>query len=551
MIWYFILPVALVVLVIAYRVGSALWYYGKPLEYEGRGLRMDGKTVLITGASSGVGKSTTKFLLARGARVIMACRNLTKARNVADELLAITGVEPTMVTIVHLELSDLDSVRLCGRQILDTESKLDLLVNNAGVTGEGKLTTKQGFEHIFGTNYIGPFLLTHILTPLLKKSAPSRIINVSSTTHRYVKKVPNFSSGSGSTPSAALTPTVRYPDLSTYPISKLANIWHANILAENLKKDGVTANSLCPGYVHSGIWYNGKSFASNFFGWLASKVGRDPDMAALTLLYMAIEPSLDKVTGKFFENLSVSSMAPFAKDMTLAQKMWDILDTESKLDLLVNNAGLAWEGKLTTKQGFNHIFGTNYIGPFLLTHILTPLLKKSAPSRIINVSSISHRSVKKVPNFSSGLPSGSDSGTVTPSAVLTPTVRYPHLSTYAISKLANIWHANILAENLKKDGVTANSLCPGYVHTGIWFNEKFFVMNFFGWLASKLGRNPDTAALTLLYMAIDPSLDKVTGKFFENVSVSNMAPFAKDMTLAQKMWDVSMDMCGLSKKKNQ
>ncbi|GAB1602602.1 retinol dehydrogenase 11-like [Argonauta hians] len=331
MIWYFILPVALVVLVIAYRVGSALWYHGKPLEYEGRGLRMDGKTVLITGGSSGIGKSATKFLLARGARVIMACRNMTKARNVADELLAITGVEPTMVTIVHLELSDLDSVRLCGRQILDTESKLDLLVNNAGMAWEGKLTTKQGFNHIFGTNYIGPFLLTHILTPLLKKSAPSRIINVSSTTHRRVKKVPNFSpgsppgSGSGTvTPSAALTPTVRYPHLSTYAISKLANIWHANILAENLKKDGVTANSLCPGYVHTGIWFNGKFSVLNFFGWLASKLGRNPDTAALTLLYMAIDPSLDKVTGKFFENVSVSNMAPFAKDMTLAQKMWDV-----------------------------------------------------------------------------------------------------------------------------------------------------------------------------------------------------------------------------------
>uniref|UniRef100_A0A0L8G8Z6 Uncharacterized protein n=1 Tax=Octopus bimaculoides TaxID=37653 RepID=A0A0L8G8Z6_OCTBM len=258
-------------------ITSWLRYHCKTLKYDSQA-RMDGKTVLITGASSGIGKETAEHLLSRGARVI------------------------------------------------DTEKQLDVLINNAGANSDKGKTTKHGHNFTFGANYIGPFLLTYLLLDLLKKSAPGRIINVSSVMHSSIKE----SDISFQPKNSSSSTHVEFPNWKDYAFSKLAQIWQTNVLTEKLSADNVTANSMNPGYVHSGIWYVGdcpmfRKILLQSFGWVSSKIGRSSKNAALTVVYMAVDPSLEKVSGCYFENVEISkNMSACAKNKTLAQKMWDV-----------------------------------------------------------------------------------------------------------------------------------------------------------------------------------------------------------------------------------
>ena len=195
----------------------------------------------------------------------------------------------------------------------------------------------------------------------------------------------------------------------------------------------------------------------------------------------------------------------------------------------------------TSKQNYEYVFAANHLGHFLLTHLLLGLLKKSSPSRIINVSSVRHLSTKKNLDFSRGPKLGSD-------------MKYPGLYGYDMSKLAQIHHTNILTNQLKEHGVVANSMHPGYVSSDIWYKDSYKktavrFMRFFGWLSTVIGRTSKEAAQTIIYMAADPALEKVSGQYFENLEISDdLSGFAKDPELAQKMWNVSMEMCGLTKK---
>ncbi|KAK8783068.1 hypothetical protein V5799_015590 [Amblyomma americanum] len=141
--------------------------------------RMDGKTVIITGANSGVGKETARELCKRGARVILACRDVDKARLAASDIARNTGVQPVCM---QLDLCSFESVRQFAQQVLEREERLDVLINNAGKIATAKKTeTEDGFESTLQTNHLGHFLLSNLLLDLLKKSAPSRVIVVGSS----------------------------------------------------------------------------------------------------------------------------------------------------------------------------------------------------------------------------------------------------------------------------------------------------------------------------------------------------------------------------------
>lgn len=133
-------------------------------------------------------------------------------------------------------------------------------------------------------------------------------------------------------------------------------------------------------------------------------------------------------------------------------------------------------------------------------------------------------------------------------------MKYPGLFGYDASKLAQILHTNVLAKQLKEHGVVANSMHPGYVSSGIWYRDShkksaIIFTRLFGLLSTIIGRTSEDGAKTVIYMAVDPALEKVSGQYFENVAISDqLSAFAKDPELAQKMWDVSSEMCGLTKK---
>ena len=139
-----------------------------------------GKTAIVTGANTGIGKETALDFAKRGARVILACRDEEKAKDAARDIITETGSDKVVVRIV--DLASFESVRAFAKLINETEERLDILVNNAGLDGSYRVT-KDGYELIFQVNYISHFLLTLLLMEKLKKSAPSRIVNVSSLMH--------------------------------------------------------------------------------------------------------------------------------------------------------------------------------------------------------------------------------------------------------------------------------------------------------------------------------------------------------------------------------
>ena len=148
---------------------------------------MDGKIVVVTGASSGIGKVTALELASRGATTILACRDLAKAGQVRDDICTRSG--NNAVSVVHLELRDLRSVERCAKEVIDRTPRVDVLINNAGGIWTQRETTPQGFEQTFGVNYLSHYALTRLLLGHLRRAAGARIINVSSSGHRMVKGI--------------------------------------------------------------------------------------------------------------------------------------------------------------------------------------------------------------------------------------------------------------------------------------------------------------------------------------------------------------------------
>ena len=203
---------------------------------------LDGRTFLITGANTGIGKETARALAARGARVYVACRSVPAGRRAIEEISAQTGNRE--LKLLSLDLSDLTSVRRCAEDFLAGGEPLHGLINNAGVAGSRGLTAS-GFERMFGTNHVGPFLFTNLLLERLRAGAPARIVNVASAAHY---------DASGIDFEAVRRPTRTITGMREYSVSKLANLLHAQELARRLDGSGVTTYALHPGVVASDIW---------------------------------------------------------------------------------------------------------------------------------------------------------------------------------------------------------------------------------------------------------------------------------------------------------
>lgn len=283
---------------------------------------MDGKTILITEATSGIGRSIVEYLVAQGAKVIMACRNISKAEEVANEIRNSSGVDLKKLTVVHLDFIDLNSVRECAKKITASEDRIDVLFNNGGLGISPFKLTKQGYDYVFGVNHVGPFLLTYLLIDLLKKSSPSRIINVIPCGDTFLKEEPDFSR------QLTQESDIKYPNLFGYNMSMLAQIWHAKILSEKLKEYHVSTISVHPGSDATYRKRNGmllSKMAAHFFDLISEKLNMLPKDISLTIAYLAMDPNLEKVSGQYFENMRISqNVSPYVKDKRLAQKMWDV-----------------------------------------------------------------------------------------------------------------------------------------------------------------------------------------------------------------------------------
>ncbi|XP_059390441.1 retinol dehydrogenase 12-like [Carassius carassius] len=273
-------------------------------------VRLDDKTVIITGANTGIGKETVRDLAKRGARVIMACRDLEKAEEARKELMEDSGNQDIVAN--KLDLSDTKSIREFAELINKEEKQVNILINNAGIMMCPYSKTADGFEMQFGVNHLGHFLLTYLLLDLLKKSAPSRIINVASVAHTWGSiHLDDINSEKGYSPRRA------------YGQSKLANILCTRSLAKRLQGSGVTVYSLHPGVVQSELFRN-LSKPVQIAVKVFSPFTKTTIQGAQTTIYCAVEPKLDNESGGYYSDCAPALCSREALDDEMAQKLWEL-----------------------------------------------------------------------------------------------------------------------------------------------------------------------------------------------------------------------------------
>lgn len=280
-----------------------------------------GKTCLITGANSGIGKITARELAKQQAIVVMLVRNMEKGQKAREEIYKVSGNKN-----VHLLLCDLSSqqqVHEAAEQFQQQFQKLDILINNAGVIlGNKRQESEDGVEMTFAINHLGHYSLSLLLLDLLKQSPTGRIITVSSESHRrahfhindlQLKEHP-------------------YNGYNAYCISKLCNIWFTRHLATLTKNSNLSVNCLHPGFVSSNFGKN-TSLLFKFFIKALSPFSISPEKGAETNLYLAKEDKVQGVSGHYFLNKKIKKPSRAALNDHYAAELWKQSAELSNLDI--------------------------------------------------------------------------------------------------------------------------------------------------------------------------------------------------------------------------
>jgi retinol dehydrogenase 12 len=267
---------------------------------------LKGKTVVVTGANTGIGRIAAEKFAGAGARVVLACRTLDRTQPVID---GIRQANPgAQVEFIALNLNSLQGVRTCADEILALNVPIDILVNNAGLAGQRGITD-DGFELAFGVNHLGHFLLTQLLLDRVLQAPASRIVNVASRAHFQTKGI-DFQAVRQSTPSAT--------GIDEYAVSKLANVLHAAELARRIAHTSTTVASLHPGVVATDVW---RSLPSPL-AWIAKKFMISPEEGANTTLYCATAPEVAANSGAYWDNCAQKRPSHAARDQALATELW-------------------------------------------------------------------------------------------------------------------------------------------------------------------------------------------------------------------------------------
>lgn len=265
---------------------------------------MKGKTVIVTGANTGIGEVTARELAAMGAKVYLACRSKEKAEPVVADIRSLTG--NAEVHFLALDLSSLHSVRDAAKTFLALDLPLDLLVNNAGLAAAKGLTA-DGFELTFGVNHLGHFLFTQLLVDRVVDGG--RIVNVASKAHYEAKSIDW---------DAQRQPTTGLTGLKEYGVSKLANVLFTKELAKRLADRNITTYSLHPGVVASDVWRQ----VPWPFESLIKRFMLTVEDGALTTLYCATSVEAGKETGLYYDESKVKKPSRLARDEALATELW-------------------------------------------------------------------------------------------------------------------------------------------------------------------------------------------------------------------------------------
>ncbi|KAL7745716.1 hypothetical protein ACLKA6_009921 [Drosophila palustris] len=274
--------------------------------------RIDGKVVIVTGCNTGIGKETVLELARRGAKIYMACRD--PARCEAARIEIIDRTQNQQLFNRSLDLGSLESVRNFVARFKAEETRLDLLINNAGIMACPRSLTADGYEQQFGVNHLGHFLLTNLLLDRLKQSSPSRIVVVSSAAHLF-----------GRINREDLMSERKYSKFfGAYSQSKLSNILFTRKLSELLKDSGVTVNCCHPGVVRTELnrHFAGPNWLKSTLKVVSLYLFKSPRAGAQTSLRLALDPSLEGCSGDYYSDCMRFPLMPWARDMDTANWLW-------------------------------------------------------------------------------------------------------------------------------------------------------------------------------------------------------------------------------------
>jgi len=285
---------------------------------------MAGKVCLVTGATSGIGQVTAMALAIQGAKVIVAGRHQQKAEDTIRWIEHKTGNKAVQYLLA--DFSDLHQVRELARSFKERHSRLDVLVNNAGAFFNTRRDTPYGVEMTFLVNHLAPFLLTNLLLETIQRSAPARIVNVSSDAHKYdTMDFGDLGFNRG------------YVGMKAYARSKLASVLFTYELARRLADSGVTVNAVHPGQVATDIWKTDFSFLGPALKWIMGLFALTPEQGADNSIYLASSPDLEGITGKYYVKREPVHSSSISRDEQVAQRLWEISENLTLLNQSANN----------------------------------------------------------------------------------------------------------------------------------------------------------------------------------------------------------------------
>lgn len=272
---------------------------------------MHGKTVVITGASSGIGLETARALAQQGARVVMVVRSEQRGQAAIEEIHK--TAPSSSLELVLADLYSLAEVRKAGAELRRRCPRVDVLINNAGLIHPQRELTIDGFERTFALNHLAAFQLTYELRERLAASAPSRVVTVSSFGHTFAR----FDWDD-------LATMTRWPgEVAVYGASKLCNIWFARESARRFAGTGVTSNALHPGAVASNFGASG-SWLFKYGTKLVRPFLLTSAQGARTSVHLASSPTVEGVTGEYFAKCKIAKPSRQARDDASARKLWEL-----------------------------------------------------------------------------------------------------------------------------------------------------------------------------------------------------------------------------------
>ena len=273
---------------------------------------LTGKTVVLTGATSGVGRATAVGLARMGPQLILLGRNPARCDETLTEIEEKTGRTDT--ELIRCDLSSLAGIRSAADEILARVGAIHVLLNNAGVTMMKRTVTADGFETTFAVNHLAYFALTAHLLPMIRSSAPARIVNVASDAHRFLRGIDTDD----------LQNEQSFSGMRVYGQSKTCNIHFTRELARRLDGTGISVNALHPGGVRSNL---GGGDPGPLLGALRKVINlflKSPEEGARTSIYLATDPAVEGKTGGYYVKCRESEPAAHARDETTAARLWEI-----------------------------------------------------------------------------------------------------------------------------------------------------------------------------------------------------------------------------------